>query len=281
MINKLLLAIKTPKTLIAATLLLLFSSTALYAHSSCDVDLKAGLTINESKLEFFESKNKQKILYTIANKHNLIVRGEGVSLTAEQQALVEQYSRSIRAMVPQVRHLAIEGVDLAIEGVNLAFNELLGEGNNAGVGLTQELSSLKKEIAEQFTIEHGFTLGENGLEENELLGNDFEQRIESSVEKAVMSSMGTLLVTLGKQVFSGGDTGAFETRMESFGENVEREMALRAEKIKRKADSLCTAAIEIDQLEEKLKSSITPLVDINVITVKQSRGHGEHDKRLM
>ena len=270
-----------PKTLIALTLISVFVSKALYAHEFCDVDLKAGLTINESKLEFFDSKNKHKILYIIDNNHDLTVRGQEVSLSAEQQALVEQYASSIRAMVPQVRHIAIEGVDLAIEGVNLAFNELLGEGNNAGVDLTQELSSLKKEVAEQFTIEHGFTLGENGLEDNELLGDDFEQRIESSVEKAVMSSMGTLLVALGQQLFSGGDTEAFQTRMESFGENVEREMELRAEKIERKADSLCLAVVEIDQLEEKLKSSITPLADINVITVKQSRAHGEHDKRLM
>ena len=270
-----------PKTLIALTLISVFVSKALYAHEFCDVDLKAGLTINESKLEFFESKNKHKILYIIDNNHDLTVRGQEVSLSAEQQALVEQYASSIRAMVPQVRHIAIEGVDLAIEGVNLAFNELLGEGNNAGVDLTQELSSLKKEVAEQFTIEHGFTLGENGLEDNELLGDDFEQRIESAVEKAAMSSMGTLLVALGQQLFSGGDTEAFQTRMESFSENVEREMELRAEKIERKADSLCLAAVEIDQLEEKLKSSITPLADINVITVKQSRTHEEHDKRLM
>lgn len=271
-----------PKTLIVITLISVFVSKALYAHDSCDVDLDAGLTINESSIEFFDPDNNQHVLYSIDKNYQLMVRGDIVALNDEQQVLVEQYSTRIRAMVPQVRNVAIEGVDLALEGVNLAFNELLGEGNDVGANLTQELSSIKEEVAERFTIEHGFTLGENGLENDELLGEKFEQRIESAVEKAVMGSMGSLLVALGQEMmFSGGDNDAFETRMESFGENIEHEMELRVGKIEREAERLCLAVVEIDQLEEKLKSSISPLADINVITAKHTRSHDEHDKRLM
>jgi len=271
-----------PKTLIVITLISVFVSKALYAHDSCDVDLDAGLTINESSIEFFDPDNNQHVLYSIDKNYQLTVRGDNVALNDEQQVLVEQYSTRIRAMVPQVRNVAIEGVDLALEGVNLAFNELLGEGNDVGANLTQELSSIKEEVAERFTIEHGFTLGENGLENDELLGEKFEQRIESAVEKAVMGSMGSLLVALGQEMmFSGGDNDAFETRMESFGENIEHEMELRVGKIEREAERLCLAVVEIDQLEEKLKSSISPLADINVITAKLTRSHDEHDKRLM
>jgi len=271
-----------PKTLIAVTLISVFISKTLYAHNSCDVDLEAGLTINESKLEFFESKNKHQVLYTIDSNNNLNVGGEDISLNSEQQAMVEQYSTDIRAMVPKIRSIAIEGVDLALEGVNLAFNELLGEGNDVGSDLTHELSTLREDVAEKFTIENGFTIGENGLEDEELFGEEIEQRIESAVEKAVMGSMGSLLVALGQEMmFSGGDTDAFETRMENFGENIENEMELRAGKIERKADKLCLAAVEIDKLEEELKSSIEPLADINVLTVKHNRNYDDHDKSAM
>jgi hypothetical protein len=100
-----------------------------------------------------------------------------------------------------------------------------------GNDLTQELSSIKKEVTERFTIEHGFTLGESGLDEHELLGEDFEQRIDSAVEKAVVGSMGSLLVALGQQMmFAGENDDSFETRMENFGENIAHEMELRAEK---------------------------------------------------
>lgn len=280
--NKSIVTIKSSKTLIAATLFSLFAATATYAHESCDVDLESGLTINASSIEFFDPDNKKQVLYVIDHNNQLSIRGESVSLNDQQQALVTNYSTSIRAMVPRVRHIAIEGVDLALEGVNLVFNELLGADNKVGADLTQELSLIKTEVSTRFTIEHGFTIGENGLDDNELLGEDFEQRIESAVEKAVMNSMGSLLVSLGQEMmFSGGDSDAFETRMESFGENIEHEMEARAEKIERKANSLCLAAVEIDQLEEALKATIEPLANINVITVKQSRGHEEKDKSLM
>ena len=269
------------KTLIATSLFSLFSTTVVYANNTCDVDLKAGMTVDESKLVFFESKNKQNTLYSIDNNDKLTVRGKTITLNSTQQALVKQYTSRIRTTIPQARQVAIEGVDIAIEGVNLAFNELLGEGNDASVGLTEELSAIKSELAEKFTIKHGFTLGENGLEDKELLGDDFEQRVQTAVEKAVVNSMGMLMMSLGQQMFSGGDTQAFETRMENFGENVEREMELRTKKIEEKANHLCAAVVEIDQLEEQLKSSISPLADINVITVKQFSESDLHNKKLM
>jgi len=271
-----------PKTLIVVTLLSVFISKALYAHDSCDVELDAGVTINESSIEFFDQDRKKETLYKIDDDNNLIIDGDYVSLNDDQQILVEQYSSNIRSMVPQVRNIALEGVDLALEGVNLAFNELLGEGNDIGADLTQELSSLKEEVATRFTIANGFTIGENGLDDDELLGEEFEERIENAVEKAVMGSMGSLLVALGQEMmFSGGDTDSFETRMESFGENIEHEMELRAEKIEQKAERLCLGLVEIDEIEEQLKASIEPLENINVITVNNSRSHDYDDKHSM
>jgi hypothetical protein len=271
-----------PKTLMAVTVLSVILSKSVFAHESCDVELDAGVTINESFIEFFDQDKKQQTLYKIDSDNNLVVAGDSVSLNNDQQDLVEQYASNIRAMVPEVRNIALEGVDLALEGVNLAFNELLGEGNDIGADLTQELSSLKEEVATRFTIEHGFTIGENGFEDDELLGEEFEERIESAVEKAVMGSMGSLLVALGQEMmFSGGDTDAFETRMENFGENIEHEMESRAEKIEMKAERLCLKVVELDFIEEQLKASVEPLENINVIAVKYDRGHQNNDKSLM
>ena len=273
---------KLPKTLIAVTVLSVFLSKALYANNSCDVELEEGVTINESSIEFFDSDNNNQTLYKIDDDNNLIVGGDYVSLDNDQQVLVEQYSSNIRAMVPQVRNIALEGVDLALDGVNLAFNELLGEGNDVGADLTHELSSLKEEVSARFTVEHGFTIGENGLDEDELLGEEFEERIESAVETAVMGSMGSLLVALGQEMmFSGGDTNAFEARMESFGENIEYEMESRAEQIEQKADLLCLGVMEINNIEEQLRASIEALESINVITVSHSHSHEDNDKSSM
>lgn len=270
------------KSLLAATLFATLSSTTVMAHDSCDVELEAGLNISNNSIEFFSEKSKD-ILYRIDNDESLIVAGKSVYLDDEQQELVTQYSTSIKAMVPEVRNIAIEGVDLAVEGVNLAFNELLGEGNDVGADLTRELTNLRNEVSSRFTLEQGFTIGEDGLEGEELLGEEFEQRIESAVEKAVMNSIGSIMVAVGQEmIFSGGDSDAFETRMETFGENIEHEMEARAEAIEHKAEQLCLSAVKIDQLEEQLKNSVESLAGINVISASFDEKASHHDdKRAM
>ena len=275
------------KTLLTTTLLVAFSATNALAHNSCDVELESGMKINSNTIEFFAEKSK-RTLYTIENDETLIVDGDVIDLDSSQQALVTQYSSSIKAMVPQVRNIAIEGVDLAIEGVNLAFNELLGEGNSVGEDLSYELANIRDEVSERFTLKHGFTIGEDGLEDEDLLGEEFEQRIESAIESAVMSSMGSIMMAVGREMISsGGDTNAFETRMETFGENIEHEMESRAEQIELKADKLCLAAVKIDQLEEQLKDSIDLLEDINVISADynadnhRENRHSHDDKSAM
>ncbi len=275
------------KSLLTATLLVTFSSMSALAHNSCHVELESGVKINEDTVVFFAEKSR-RTLYSVENDETLMVDGEVIELDSVQQALVTQYSSSIKAMVPQVRSIAIEGVDLALEGVNLAFNELLGEGNSVGQDLTYELSNIRDEVSTRLTLEHGFTIGEDGLEGEDLLGKEFEQRIESAVESAVMSSMGTIMMAVGQEMISsGGNTAAFESRMEAFSENIEQEMESRAEQIEHKADELCVAAVQIDKLEEQLKASIDLLEDIDVISIDYAhkadsdKEHFNYDKNAM
>lgn len=261
------------------TLLATFSSVTVVADDACNVELTAGVTMNEETIEFFNEKSKNS-LYKIADDKVLIIDGDVIDLDEQQQALVTRYSKTIKAMVPEVRAVAIEGVDIAIEGVNLAFDKLLGEGNSVGANLSQELAIIRTEVAERFTLKHGFTLGEDGLDESELLGDEFEQRLESVVEKAVMSSIGSIMVAVGQEMmFSGGDSNAFETRMENFGASIEHEIESRAKLIEQKAQQLCLSAVKIDQLEAQLKSSVSQLSNIDVISASYDKRAAEHDDK--
>ncbi|WP_114325203.1 DUF2884 family protein [Candidatus Colwellia aromaticivorans] len=279
--NPFILNNKTVKLLPAVAVLSIFSSENLYAKDTCNIKLDAGLTLTVTTLEFFNvtkgAANKKKTLYKIRNDQSLIIHGKEVNLTDQQQKLVTQYATSIREIVPQIRSVAIEGVDLALEGVNLAFNDLLGEGNTVGAELTKELSVLRDEVATRFTPEHGITIGGNGVDNKDItgeqiLGKQFEQRIESAVEKAVINSMGSLLVVMGQEMLLSGKQGSsLETRMKAFGENIATETKIRTETIERKADALCVPIVNIDQLEEQLKSSVSPLANINVISARLNK----------
>jgi hypothetical protein len=113
------------------------------------------------------------------------------------------------------------------------------------------------------------------------MGSEFEQRIENAVEKAVVSSMGSLLIALGQEMlFSDSADNTFETRMESFGENIANEMEARADKIELKAEQLCVSVHKIDQLEEQLKASITELAPFDVLTTSINLTHSDEQKKL-
>lgn len=268
-------------TLIASTLTTALASSALYAHESCNVDLSAGFKINTHSIEFLqadsEGSDEQHSLYRIKDGKQLFIGNEQVTLTNKQKALVKQYDDKIRQLVPQVKSVAIEGVDLAVEGVNLAFNGLLGEGNAVAADLTKELKLIREQVVANLSIEKGISVGVDGLESEELLGKDFDQRIESAVEKAVLNSMGSILMSIGQQMVSAeGDEQSFESRMENFGETIEHEMTTRSEKIEEKAQALCINVAKLDALEEQLKAEIKPLAHTNVFTVIQ--GHHDDDK---
>ena len=264
------------KTILATTLLL--ASSAAFAHNStndCEVDIHAGVSIAQHKIEFFKQGSdhkKGKSLYSIVDDNNLFINGTKVSLTASQQSLVHEYSTSIRAVVPEVKSIAIDGINLAMEGVSIAFGELLGGDNELTKDLVSELTKIRNEVDSRFDGQKAIYVDKDGFDGEEFFDKEFEQRIESAVEKAVINSMGSLLVIMGQEMLlSGGQGNSLETRMKDFGENLANEMEIRTEKVKRKTDTLCLPIVNIDQLEEQLKTSISSLASINVISVSLNK----------
>ncbi len=256
------------KTLLASAILL--TTTSTFAHDthfssdSCNVDLNAGLRVNKNLIEFTKH---DKALYQILNNETLVVDGKSISLDGNQQALVTEYATQIRAVIPEVKILALDGINLATEGVNLAFDELLGTGNDIGAELTEQLALIKGEVEQRFSADNEFYIDERGEFADEFFGEEFEQRIEEIVEDTIQNSMGSLLIAVGQEMlFSGGDADAFEARMESFGEQIEHEMELRAEGLEQRGEALCYSVYKIDQLEQQLQLQISEMSEFDVIS---------------
>lgn len=259
------------KAIIAGAVLL---STGAMAHDthfstdSCDVDLNAGFSIKNNVITMTKH---DKAIYKIVDGRTLIINSETIALNAAQQEAVSQYAAEIKALIPEVKGIATDAIELASEGVSIAFDELLGEDNKVGNDLSSELYSLKQELDERFDV-NNFTIEEDGTVQGDFLSEDFEQRIESIVEKTVENSMGTLLIAVGQELLlAGGDMDAFEHKMEKFGEQIEYEMESRANVIEQRGEKLCYSIEKIDLLEEKLKSIIPEMPKVNVVSVDNSQ----------
>lgn len=261
------------KSLIASAILLASGSVAAHDSSfstnSCDVDLNAGITINQHELAF--SKN-DKELYKIVDNKQLVVNGETIKLTPSQQQIVSQYSHDIRAVVPEVKEIALDALDLASEGVTLAFDELLGQGNDVGQELSGHLVAIKDDIDIALDLNKEISIDEHGNFGEDLFGEDFEQRIEAAVESTIKNSMGSLLIAVGQEMlFSGGDADALEARMETFGEQIEQQMEERGRVIEEKGEALCHSVVAIDALEEAMKLEISEIQHIDVLTTNTTK----------
>ena len=79
-------------------------------------------------------------------------------MNSEQQKLLNEYARSIRSIIPEIKSVAIEGIDLDDDGVDLAFKALLGEDSGISSDLESDLEELRYEIDNSFTEENGFTI---------------------------------------------------------------------------------------------------------------------------
>ncbi|TYK65646.1 DUF2884 family protein [Colwellia echini] len=263
------------KSMLTSALSIALISTNASANQSCDVELSAAVRIDSTNTIFSQEADKRDdkahILYQINNGTKLVVEGKTISLSKTQQAIVSQYDKDIRLLVPQVKKVAIDGIDSAIEGINAAFNGLLGSGNQLVKDLTKELTLIRSQVDTNLSIEKGINIGTDGIEGEDILGKDFEQRIKTAVQNAVVNSMGSILMAIGQQMmFDNGKGGTFDTRVKKFTDNIEQEIEKRTATIENESNLLCPKIINIDSLEWQLKTNVKALENINVLTVTKN-----------
>lgn len=252
------------KTLIASALLLAAGSAA--ADNSCNLDLDAGLRISGDSIEFYADEQPA---YKIIDDKYLVINGQAQHLTPAQQALVQHYAASIRAAVPEVRGMALAGIDLAIDGVTLAFDGLLGEKNQVSAQLTTELTNVKSDVNRYFSSGEPISFNRGGDDSPDFLGEQFETRMQRIVETSVQNSIGKLMMAMGKEVLlSGGNMEAFEARMEKFGAQMEAQMNMKALGMEARGAKLCSALQAVDAHEEQLKQAVPAVESFNLIRIK-------------
>lgn len=242
-----------------------FAHDSSHTRDSCNIDINGGVSISQSNIKFLKN---DKSLYKIEKDHSLIINGEEVSLTSSQQSIITQFSTDIRALIPQAKNVATDALTLASEGVSLVFNELLGENNAVVEDLATHFNMINQEIEESFAMNKTVHFNEDGFSSDEFFGDEFEERIEAAVEQTIQNSIGSVMIAVGQELlFSGGNMDAFETKMESFGEQMEYEMEVRSQDIEKRAYALCEALINIDLIEENMRNDIPELSKFNVLTI--------------
>lgn len=245
------------------TAFLLLSAGSAAAHNVCNLEVDAGVRMADNSIAFYGADD---VMYKIVDDKKLLVNGQVLSLTQEQQMAVVNYAASIRAAVPEVRSMALDGIDLAIDVITITFDSLLGERNQISAQLITELSSVKIDVDRYFTSGNPISFNHNDEDVADFLGKNFETRIERIVETSVQNSIGSIMIAMGKQILaSGGDMEAFEARMNNFGEQLETQMNAKAAGMEVRGKKLCMVIEAVDMHEEQLKRLVPVINRFNVI----------------
>lgn len=251
------------KILIASVLMLAAGSAA--AHNSCNMELDAGVRITDDSIEFFD---EDKQAYKIVEDQYLVVNEKALTLNQSQQEAVGHYAASIRAAVPEVRGMALEGIDLAIEAITITFDGLLGDKNQVSAQLMTELNNVKSDVNRYFTSGNPISFNRGNKDTPDFLGKYFETRVERIVETSVQNSIGSIMIAMGKEILaSGGDMEAFEARMNKFGEQMEVQMNAKAVRMEARGEQLCKTMRAVDAGEEQLKNAVPAVEPFNIIRV--------------
>lgn len=243
-------------------------SVCVQAKQACDMELEGGLRISSESLEFTQGDTTQ---YKILKDHTLWSNGHQVKLSDQQQMLVTQYATGIRALVPEVRQLSLEGVDLAAQAMNLVFQEFLAPGNATTQKIANEFMLLRADMEQGFAVGKPISINQKGFNNGDFLGAGFEQRISNIVEASGKEISWDVIKSVVSAIFSGDEKASnFEARMNKFGEKMEREMKVRSQKLEVRANSVCRSIVALDAKEEALKASIKEVGQFNLIKMKRS-----------
>ena len=248
--------------------LVVWAAAGVQAKEACDMELEGGLRITTGALEFTRGDKTQ---YKIVKDQTVWRNDRQLSLDAKQQVLVNQYATGIRALVPEVRQLSLDGVDLAAQAMNLVFQEFLEPGNATTQKIAKEFTLLRVDIERDFANGKPININQKGVNDGDFLGTGFEQRISNIVETSGKEISWDVIKSVAGAIFSGDEKATnFEARMNKFGETMDREMNLRSAKLEALANAVCRSVALLDIKEEELKASIKEINHFNLIQMKQS-----------
>ncbi|QIR15173.1 YggN family protein [Shewanella aestuarii] len=236
-----------------------------FNDQSCNVTLNYDVTVEPKSLKVSENGDEK---YRI-EMGKLFVEGKQVALTAEQQALLTQYTDEVSRQVPEVIDLVGDVVGMATQAVSMALTPLFGD--SAGSQIDKLMAAIQQRV-DSMAYQQGdlFYLGstESSLEET------FNEEFEQEMEQMISNSLGSIMMTMGSHIMSseGGSfedkMNAFASKMENVGKDIELQMESQSQEIESRAIEICGDFEQLMVLENKVRQQIPQIAPYALANIK-------------
>ncbi|MFC4654604.1 MULTISPECIES: DUF2884 family protein [Rheinheimera] len=232
----------------------------------CAMAFRHGILISPEQIRV---QTANRTAFQINNDKQLFIRGEWITLTAEEQELLQRYSHLLRKFVPEVVGIAVDGVELGLSAIE---SMLSGLGDSSQ---QEEWQQLIRESTYQLTsrfVRSGdhFYLAPQSLHE---LDSFLHGELKHQLKNLAKQTVGAVWEALRDALRQSDDN--FE-RTESpnwqpLGELVSKinsGLDQKAGELEQKSALFCQRLTELDQIETELQQRVPQLVQYDVIIAK-------------
>lgn len=241
--------------LLLAVALLVSAGAQARATDVCDFESEFDLRIQPQSLLFHRQAGTP---LTIEMRHGrLLVDGRDIALSAEDSRRVQRYESEVRALVPEVKAIAMDAIDVATDAVAEVATAFAGDNAQRAIVRVGELTD---ELAGKVAT---------STDTAEWHNDEFEDAIEGLVGELVPMMMGDIAATAIQAAFSGDAdaTRKLEQRAAHMEKAIEEKVERRAGEIEARAEALCPRVKALDALESSLTVRLADNRPIDLLEV--------------
>jgi len=250
---------------LSLTVLLLAASaapaSARISHDgdSCAVDSEYSLKVEPARLVLTD-EDAHRVVELLPGG---FVRVDGfmLALGADDRARVDDLERGMRALIPEVKAIAIDAVGIAFEAVghaSIAFAPSPREARESAERIGRTARELQKGI-------------EAKQDWDSNLDTDFERVIKGAVGSLIGEIVGNVTGQALKVAFSGDEAAVaeLEARAQSIEKNVEKAVEQRGKQLEKRADALCERLRTLDAIEARIDARLPDDRRFDLVNVRR------------
>ena len=221
----------------------LYADTRVSPFNACDAESEFDVTLHPNRLELTREDDGAPRRVELVDGRLWLDNLEQ-RLTDQDRARLRRFEAEVRALVPQIRDIAIQGVGIAADAISIVIAELGGDSARMDE-VQRDLDRLSKEWAHRFRTTQT-TRDWNMDDDGEVIG-----KMIASVVPAIASEIAAGAV---RAALSGDQEklAAIEARTERLEEELEARIEARGARLEVAAKALCPRILELDRIDNAL-----------------------------